>query len=102
MKTNCLVVLTACCVVLLSSRAPAADNPLLGDWYPATISDSGLGGVRSYEENGRVVLMYGAAVYLKYKVEKNAIVMETPGEPPVRMGFTVTDNTLTLDCGDGQ
>ena len=37
MKRNCLIVLTGCSVVLLSSRALAADNPLVGE--PVVLSN---------------------------------------------------------------
>jgi hypothetical protein len=89
------------CIAALSWNACAADHPLMGEWFPQSTSKGGLGATKSYDTNGTVVVGFGAAVHLPYKVETNTIVLQDSKGPAPRMGFTITNNTLTLREGQG-
>ncbi len=109
MRSNCFVVLTACSAVLLSSRALAADNPLVGEWFPVKTSDGGLGGTRHFKTNGTVIVTFGAALHFKYQLETNGVTNTVlmpgpkgPDGPPMQMDFAITNDTLTLNERKGR
>ena len=101
--------LTTSWIFLLSSRAPAADNPLIGEWFPVKNADSGLGSTRRFNTNGTVVLTYGSALHFRFQLETNGLTntvlmpgLKGPAGPPLRMDFTITNNALTLNERKGR
>ena len=96
MNGKCFIVLTACWVVVSSPHALAGDNPVIGEWVAANTTKGGLGGTRTFETNGTVVIAFGAAVHFKYKLETNTIVMTDPDGNSQGMDFTITNDTLRL------
>src|SRR6185503_9318841 len=88
---------------------PAADNSLVGEWFPADNATSGLGGTRNFKTNGTVIATFGAALHFKYQLETNGVTNTVlmpgpkgPGGPPARMDFTITNDTLTLNERKGR
>src|SRR5438477_5693079 len=109
MKGNALAMLTTSWIILLSSRAPAADNPLIGEWFPVKNAHSGLGSTRRFNTNGTMVVTYGSALHFKFQLETNGLTNTVlmpgpkgPDGPPVRMDFTITNNALTLNERKGR
>jgi len=96
MNRKYLIVLRACCVVVSSSPVLAGDNPVVGEWVAATTTKGGLGGTRTFDTNGSVVIAFGAAVHFKYKLETNSIVMTGPEGTSQRVAFVITNDTLRL------
>jgi hypothetical protein len=97
MKGNCLIVLAVVCLGALASVSLAAENPVLGEWVPVSTTKGGLGGTRTFETNGTVVVAFGAALNLKYKVENSELVLSDETSTPVQsLDFTITGTTLTL------
>ena len=102
MTGKCLIVLSACCVVVSASPALAGDNPVVGEWVAATTTKGGLGGTRTFDTNGTVVIAFRATVHFKYKLETNTIVMTDPDGTSQRMAFTITNDTLKLSESEEQ
>src|SRR5213594_1794896 len=109
MNGNCFIMFAACSVVLYSSHSIASDNPLIGEWFPVKNSDAGFGATRRYQTNGNMVLGFGVAIHFKYQLETNGVTNTVlmpgpkgPEGPPVRMDFTITNDTLTLSERKGR
>jgi hypothetical protein len=88
-----------------AGREQSAD----GEWFPAETATSGMGGTRKFQTNGTVIQTYGAALHYKYQLETNGVTNTVlmpgpkgPAGPPVRMDFTITNDTLTLQERRGQ
>ena len=103
MKSLLLIMLIACCAVVSVFRSPAAENPLIGEWFPLENADSGMGGTRHFKTNGTVIVTFGSALHFKFQLETNGVTNTVlmpgpkgPEGPPVRMDFTITNDTLTL------
>jgi hypothetical protein len=94
---------------VFSSNSLAGENSLIGEWFPVENSDSGLGGTRHFQTNGTLIVTYGAALHYKYQLETNGLTNTVlmpgpkgPNGPPVRMDFTITNDTLTLNERKGR
>lgn len=98
MNTKLAVTLTAIIAIITSISSPvlAEDNSVVGEWVVATVTKGGLGATRTFDNNGTVVVSFGAALDMKYNLEANTIVMTEPDGALQRIDFAITKDTLTL------
>ncbi len=73
-----------------------AQDALIGEWFPDSTSRGGLGMTREYDTKGVVSLVYGAALKMKYTVEKGKMKWEL-----LEWELNVKGENLTMTKIDG-